>query len=106
MIVISTRTGAERKVVFRLDTGADMTVVPFHILDDLLSKPHGKVMIGDYDSHRVSTPFFLIHLRFGNLLFDGIPVAPSQSGSALLGLDILNQLKLTLDGPKKQLVVH
>jgi predicted aspartyl protease len=106
LTVVSTRTGAEKKVLFRLDTGADMTVVPFHILDDLMSKPHGKIIIGDYDSHQVRTPFFLVHLRLGDVLFDGIPVAPSQSGNALLGIDILNQLKVTLDGPKKSLIIH
>jgi hypothetical protein len=89
-----------------VDTGAEMTVIPGILIPELGTKASDEVIITDYDNRSEEYSAHAVHLQLGHKLFRNVIVVPSASGAAFLGLDILNQLKLTLDGPKKSLIIH
>jgi len=83
-----------------------MTLIPMKQALKLQLDPTEKIYLADYDMRfRIHQGFF-VHITIGDQVFSGIEVVASKSNAALLGLDILNQLKVTLDGPKKQLLIH
>jgi hypothetical protein len=83
-----------------VDTGAEMTVIPGILIPELGTKASDEVIITDHDNRSEEYSAHAVHLQLGRKLFRNVIVVPSASGAAFLGLDILNQLKLTLDGPK------
>ncbi len=91
--------------MFRLDTGADITAIPFRVVVELGLEPFDERNIMGYDSHGVISQTYKAFFHFGNVPLGEIEVVATQSGSTLLGLDILSQLKLTLDGPNKSLII-
>ena len=104
--VVSPYGAAKHRILFRLDTGADLTAIPASSVHRLRLEPYDRRIVGDYDKRTTMMPTFRVHLRFGEFLFHDVEVVATESNSALLGLDILNQLKVTLDGRKKMLSVE
>jgi predicted aspartyl protease len=94
-----------RNVMFRLDTGADISVLPAGILSSLNARPFGNVIIADFDDRPTIYQSFAVDLRIANHRFHEVEIVASEGGAALLGLDILNQLNINLNGPKKTLTV-
>jgi len=83
-----------------IDTGADATILPIQLLQRINAKYRGsrsmRGIIGI--SRRVET--FQVVVRVGNYFIPGIrAVADKQGNEAILGRDVLNQLRITLDGP-------
>ena len=104
--VLSTTIRKQKKIQFRLDTGADITVIPIDILDVLEAAPHRLITIRDYDSNIISTSLYIVNVAVNQLVFESVYVVPSLSGNALLGLDIINRLDLTLSGSTRTLILH
>jgi hypothetical protein len=104
--VISPIHGGKRRIKFRVDTGADMTIIPGALVPELGTRAFNEIIMADYDSRQMRYKAHVIHLALHGRLFENVEVVASETDTAYLGLDILNQPKLTLDGPKKQLVVH
>ena len=93
----STRTAAD--VPMLLDTGADVSVVPRSIAEqiDAASRPSG-IRLEMYDGAQVEVDVADLTLEFGTYRFRGaFVVADAEHG--VLGRNILNLLVLTLDGP-------
>ncbi len=93
------------KVMLRVDTGADMTVIPSDILQKLQAVEVADVMVADFDTGVSVYKTYSINLRLGKLFFEEVEVIASDGGAALLGLDVLNQLNVNLNGPRKTLAV-
>lgn len=91
---------------FCIDTGAEITVIPLRYISLLGLDPRHKVLIDDYDKHSTEHESFVVDLKFGPNIFRSVEVIVSESGASLLGLNVLNQLKLTLDGPNESLIIH
>ncbi len=106
LTVVSPISLLQSKVVFRVDTGADLSVVPVFVLHALEPEEFGASAIQDYSGRTTMTLTYLVHLKLGNVLFRDVVVVPSETDSALLGLNVLNQLNVSLKGPRKLLVVH
>ncbi len=106
MKVVSPIHGRETKVDFRVDTGADMTLVPGMLIPELGTKAFDEVIIADFDSRTVRYDAHVVHLRLNGRIFENVEVIASETDTAYLGLDILNRIKVTLDGPKKSLIIH
>jgi predicted aspartyl protease len=89
-------------VVAILDTGADGTIVPQDWLDRISAPLVDEVRVrghwGDWRIARV----FTVDLGIGDLLLPGIEVVgDEEEDEAILGRNVLNRLKLLLDGPQR-----
>ncbi len=91
--------------MLRVDTGADMTVIPSDVLKELHAVEVADVIVADFDTGTSVYKTFSVNLRLGKLFFEEVEVIASDGGAALLGLDILNQLNVNLNGPRKTLAV-
>ncbi len=94
------------KISFRIDTGADITVIPPVCVHRLLLESRGRLEIVDYDARRLHHESFIVDIALGTVTFRAVQVIASASGSALLGLDIINRLDLTLSGSTRTLILH
>jgi hypothetical protein len=106
LTILSPSANQKFEIEFRVDTGADMTVVPRSVLFHLNISTRGEVLIADYDSRTVHCPYHVVSLLLGERLFKDVEVIAADSDTAYLGLDILNQVKLTHDGPRRTLTLH
>jgi hypothetical protein len=93
-------------ITFNIDTGAEITVIPMRYTSLLSLDPRRELAIDDYNRRSTDHVSFVVDLYLGTQVFRSVEVISSAAGDALWGLDILNQLKLTLDGPKKSLILH
>ncbi len=85
-----------------VDTGSDITAIP----QDYLIQVEAPVIGGGYLSSswgdRQRIKIYEIDLHIGGKTFYSIEVAAASSGDEiLLGRNVLNKLRLELDGPKQ-----
>ncbi len=90
----------------KLDSGAGMTVIPASLVDQWNPAPYNTVAIRGYDGHVSIRPTFLVDLVIGKRKFMQVEVTLSPRTSVLLGRDVLNQLRITLDGPQQITEIH
>lgn len=83
-----------------VDTGADTTVVPLQVVESLGLPPLDEMPTVGFGGQLTFIPTFLIRLRLRGLVEMSVEVLASPDESyVLLGRDVLNRFKLTLDGP-------
>jgi hypothetical protein len=84
----------------KLDTGADITVVPEGLLRDLRANPVGQMRIRSAQE-RISrfSPIFSVAASIDGSRFFPIHVVNRPKDYALVGLDLLNHHVLHADGP-------
>lgn len=91
----------------QLDTAADMTVVPWQIVDRLGLVQLNEVPAIGFGGHIVNVPTFLVQLtirQFGPMV---VPVLSSRDEPVvLLGRDVLNNYRVILDGPERILEIE
>ncbi len=98
-------TKAKVAVMARVDCGADITTIPFVSLDALNLVAVGRTFTAGYDDLGKSHYLFAYTLRFRSLIFENIKVIAALTPEVLIGLDILNQMHVCLNGPQKQLEI-
>jgi hypothetical protein len=81
------------------DTGADATFAPVALLEEIRA-PVGEVrrahsLWGEQKEFLT----FVADVRIGNVTFPGIQVVAYDGNEIVLGRDVLNKLRLLLDGP-------
>ena len=89
-----------RDIPAQLDTGADFTVLPTRLVEQLGLTPVGEVVLAGFGATSVVSITFLVSIRTRQsepFLLE----APTSSDEAnvLLGRDFLNHFRLVLDGP-------
>lgn len=82
----------------KLDTGADMTVLPERAVNELRLIPASRLTVTSFDGQEASRYTYFIDLAFRNYEFRMVEVITARRRDALLGRDILNKLKALLDG--------
>ena len=100
--LIHPETNQKMEGLARIDSGADLTVVPFIMLEKLNLNAVGDTFVSGFDDAGKSHVLFACTLkcRFGT--FKNLRVIAALTPEVLIGLDILNTLHLCLDGKKKQ----
>jgi hypothetical protein len=84
----------------KIDTGADMTVVPAHICEALGLQPKSWVPThGALGQSWQSTPTFMLSVRIAGGNWMRVEVVKSPKDYMLLGRDLLNRYVLTANGP-------
>jgi len=82
----------------RLDTGADMTVLPEDAVDRLRLIPASRVSVLSFTGEEVLKYTYFIDLAFNGYKLPMVEALGARRGDVLLGRDVLNMLKATLDG--------
>jgi predicted aspartyl protease len=86
-----------------VDTGADMTIAPLHILTKLQAQDIQETNLVTQwgDSHPVV--LYLVDIEIESQVFPGVLVAGDETtDEIILGRNLLNLLPIFLDGPQQQ----
>lgn len=89
-----------------VDSGADGTIVPTSYLDEIHAPPTEEMVIRSQWGERRKVILYLIDVQIGDLTLPGVEVVGDElSEEILLGRDILNLLRVVLDGPREAVEV-
>jgi predicted aspartyl protease len=84
----------------QIDTAADLTVIPSRLVEELQLDQLSEFPIVGVDGHMSVLPTFLVQLQIRELPPRVVEVlASSLEPYVLLGRDVLNHFRITLDGP-------
>lgn len=85
-----------------LDTGADGTLVPQHYLDDINATRTFEMGLRSQWGERRIVYLYLVNLRIDKIELPGVfVVGDDQSKEIVIGRNVLNQLRIVLDGPNR-----
>jgi len=91
------RTAPEKAL---LDTGSDGSLVPITYLRQILAPALTDIHIRSHWGELRSAQLFVIDLELGDLRLPGVFVVGDEQGDEIvLGRNVLNKLRLLLDGP-------
>lgn len=91
----------------QLDTAADVSVIPERIADDLRLEQLGEAAALGFGGHLVTVPTFLVRLQIRGAAAHVVKVLASPDEPyLLLGRDVLNRFRVTLDGPNLVLEIE
>lgn len=82
----------------KLGTGADITVLPQSAIEDLRLMPASRVSISSFNGEEQSRYTFFVNISCLGFEFNFVEVIAGKRRDALLGRDILNQMKSVFDG--------
>jgi predicted aspartyl protease len=83
-----------------IDSGADMTCVPESIVSELGNLSTSRVGMRQPNGDIVEKHTFVINIRIGNYDFLHVEVIPIFKEYGLIGRDIINQYKISLNAPR------
>jgi len=100
--VIVSRPESDKKIKVKgkIDTGADITVIPKSLVRKLGLHPMSTISVRGYNGKLVEKKTYLIGLEIKGVCCMMIEVIDVKRKDVLLGRDVLNKLKLLLDGKK------
>lgn len=85
-----------------VDSGADGTIVPLHYLEEIQAPPTVEMVIRSQWGERRNVLLYLVDVQIGDLTLPGIEVVGDElSDEVVIGRDILNRLRVMLDGPRE-----
>ena len=89
-----------------VDTGADGTLIPQALIDDLAAPFIDDMRIRSHWGEWRSVQLFTLDIGIGEFRLSAIEVAGDEEGDEIiLGRNVLNKLRLHLNGPGKQVKV-
>ena len=86
----------EQPFIARIDTGADICIVPEEVLWDEYSERK----VRDYEGNIIRRKTYLVPIRFESEVFE---VEASKGHSPLLGMNFLKNFKFTMEGDEIEL---
>ena len=103
LVAISPRAASPtaQSVGALLDTGAEISVIPQHIVDALGLVPYAEMLIESFDSRRQRVDMYAVSLGFAGYHLSPVRVVAFRADYAILGRDVLNRFLTTLDGPNQ-----
>jgi len=90
----------------KLDTGADMTVLPQRTISELGLIPASRVSVASFNGRELLRYTYFVNIRFNDFECRMVEVIGARRRDVLLGRDVLNEVKLVLDGKNLSLEVH
>jgi predicted aspartyl protease len=91
----------------QIDTAADMSVIPRRLVDELRLVQLDEIPTLGFGGHVLILPTFLVRIEIRQLPPRVIEVLASPDELfCLLGRDILNEFRITLDGPNAMLEIQ
>ena len=100
-------TTAERQLELsaQLDTGADMSAIPQSVVADLSLRAKDRITVADFEKRQLVVEVYTARIELPNGRGGMIDVIGAADDYVLLGRDVLNQLRLLLDGPAQSLEI-
>ena len=101
-VEISTSEGGNsktREFSAIIDSGADGTLIPLTDLQMLGVPIARKARLRGITGTSLWVNVYVVSLHIGQISLAGVRVIASPSDEAILGRNVLNQLRITLDGP-------
>jgi predicted aspartyl protease len=83
-----------------VDSGADITAIPSTLTRQFELRRADTAMLRGFDGRVTGSPVFSVAMAIADGEHKFIRAVAWEESYALLGRDLLNQLKLTLDGPQ------
>ncbi len=94
----STGRQVQAKAIF--DTGADGTIVPVRYLEEIGARRVFETGLRSQWGEQRTVFLYLVNLQIGELSLPSVYVVGDELGDEfVLGRDVLNELRLLLDGP-------
>lgn len=87
-----------RHIRGKLDSAADISVIPEEVADALRLIPAREVQTQGYDGATRDIQSYFVALEVEGYLIPLLEVVALRRTDALLGRDVLNRFKITLDG--------
>lgn len=84
----------------KIDTGADLTVLPETLVQQLGLSPKGMVWTRGFDGTASRRAAYYVRLRVEGFNVPVVRCVTSARQDVLLGRNVLNRFVLTLDGPR------
>ena len=93
-------SGEARRAVLRakLDTGADITVIPARTIVQLRIMPHGQIWVRGYDGTHMRRRVYYVRLVVEGDDLPSVRCIAAERGDVLLGRNVLNRFTTTLEG--------
>lgn len=89
-----------------VDTGADGTIVPIRYLHHIGARRAFEASLRSQWGERRTVFLYLVDLMIGGVTLPGVYVVGDELGDeTVLGRDVLNRLRLLLDGPQSVLTL-
>lgn len=83
-----------------MDSGADGTLVPSAYLQEIVAPPTVEMVMRSQWGEGRRVMLYLVDVQIGSLTIPGVEVVGDElSEEAILGRDVLNRLRVLLDGP-------
>ena len=99
--------GATVEMPAQLDLAADLSVIPWSVVEELQLIQFGEQVVGGFGGYTMEIPTFLVRIGLrGQPLFPIKVLGSRDESFVLLGRDVLNRLYLVLDGPNLVLEIH
>ena len=91
----------------QLDTAADVSVIPWQVVEELQLEQLGEFEALGLGGHMLTMPTFLVQIQLRGSHTQVIKVlASAEEPYILLGRDVLNRFRITLDGPNLVLEIE
>lgn len=81
-----------------VDSGADGTLIPLQFLKMLNLKSSRQANMRGVSGYSYPVDLYLVSLQLGNLPLHGIWVVSDKQNQIIIGRNVLNQLRIHLDG--------
>jgi predicted aspartyl protease len=82
----------------KLDTGADLCVIPANLISALQLTPLRTIRVRGYDNQWEIRRSFLIDLQMADFYLESIEAVASPRDDILIGRNVLNRYFITLNG--------
>ena len=100
--VIAPATNQSAELTAIVDTGADGTIIPIQHLQRIEARRAYEASMRSQWGERRSVFLYVVDLKIGELILPGVYVVGDELGDeTVLGRNVLNELRLLLDGPEE-----
>jgi predicted aspartyl protease len=95
--VVTTR---RRTLSGKLDTGADLTVIPQQLVTPLRLTPKGRIWTTGYDGTYSQRAVFYVRMQLEGFVLASVRCIATERRNVLLGRNVLNRFVISLDGKR------
>ena len=89
-----------------VDTGADATIVPKRLLQSIQARPLLSRYVRSYIGEQRVVRTYAVDVIVAGVTLPAIEVIGDDVPEPLIGRDVLNRLRLILDGPRQKIEVR
>jgi predicted aspartyl protease len=90
---------ASTRVKALIDSGADATMLPINLLQEVNARYSITRQMRGVGDHPIVVEMYVVTLFVGEFAFPGVEViAANENSESLIGRDVLNQMIVTLNG--------